>query len=294
MKSIARELLDRTEEAVWRRGEGYADKGKVRVLKHDEKGIEAAVTGTKNYHVILKFVANGIRKQCDCPYAARGICKHIVAAAIVWDEFRGFARPGSEMVHAETIQPSPISGPQLTRCFADPLNADLDIIRVAVDYFGFSHKPHAVLPKCPRIESHEEAPLLLAEVKSALQEMASWNRRSRYNHYLCAGEMAAAFSELLDVIYHRLPATPPDEAVRIMLSCVDWYYTKFSNIIDDSDGVWIFPKTRIGRNVAALWKNHPDSAEWTTFNKTARDLGRKWESEEFDAEAIAGWQDVVL
>jgi len=294
MTSIVRELLDRTEEVIWHRGEAYADQSRVQIVNHDEKGIEAVVAGKKNYRVIIKYAANGIQKECDCPYAAQGICKHIVAAAIVWDEFRGYRRPNPEDVHAATIQPSPISRHQLSRCFAAPLNADLDIIRIAVDHFGFRHKPHAVLPKCPVIESREEAPLSLLEVKAVMQEMASWTKRSQYHRYLCAGEMAAALSEALDVIYQRLPATLAGEAVEIMLFCLKWYYTKFSRIIDDSDGVWIFPKARIGRNVAWLLNKYPDLAEWSAFNKTAGALGREWEGMEWDAQSVTAWQGTSL
>jgi hypothetical protein len=291
MESFARRLLDRTEEAVWHRGEAYVAQGKVQILKYDEKTVEATVAGTHAYHVILKYVTSGIRKQCDCPYAGSGICKHIVATAIVWDDLRGMARPDPDLVHADTIQPRPISRRQVSRCYADPLNADLDIIRIAADYFAFSHGPHAVLPRCPRIENSEKAPLLLAEVKGALREMVSWTRRSQYHHYLCAGEMAAAFSELLDIICRRLPATLPAEAVRIMLYCADWYYNKFNTIADGSDGVWVFPKTRIGRNVAILLKNHPDLPEWSAFDRAVYALGLKWDGADLNAKSVAEWQD---
>ncbi len=294
MTSIASELLDRTEEVIWHRGEAYADQGRVQIVDHDEKGIQAVVTGQKNYRVIIKCVANGIRKECDCPYAARGICKHIVAAAIVWDEFRGYRRPDPGTVHDMTIQPSPISSHQLSRCFAAPLSADLDIIRIAVDHFGFQHKPHATLPKCPVIETREEVPLSLLEVKNVLQEMSFWTRFARYHRYLCAGEMAAAFSEALDVMYRRLAATPAGEAVEIMLLCLKWYYARFLRMIDDSDGVWIFPKARIGRNVAWLLERYPNLAEWASFNKNAVVLSRKIEGEECNVQLIAKWQGVSL
>ncbi|MCK4576469.1 hypothetical protein KAU34_08685 [candidate division WOR-3 bacterium] len=92
MKSVAKMLLSRTEEVIWYRGDEYADKGRVNIVKFDDKHAKTTVTGTEEYQVSLKFVSNGIRRNCNCLYSKR-VSKHIVATAIIWDELRGVKRP---------------------------------------------------------------------------------------------------------------------------------------------------------------------------------------------------------
>lgn len=293
MKSVARYYLDRTEEVVWHRGESYADQGRVDVSYYDEKKIEAVVAGTRQYKVTIRWIKSGLRKSCTCPYPGT-VCKHVVATAIVWDALFGIARPSREMVESRTIQPPPFSRQQISTCFDDPLNANLDIIRIAVDYFARSPRPHAQLPKCPRIDEVKEKPMNLREVKSALKEMVRWTKRKSYHYYFCAGEMAAAFSELLDVIETRMPASEPGELIQIMAFCVDWYYRKFNQIVDGSDGVWIFPKVRIGKIVALLKERFPIHPSWKEFNGIVEEVGDWWGEPNLNAEVIAGWKDIFL
>jgi hypothetical protein len=288
-RPIARLLLGRTRVEVWRRGEDYANKGRVRILDYDENQVKAIVSGTQNYEVFLKLLARGMRKQCTCPYASGDVCKHMVATALIWDNIRGFAPLAEDKVEMETIHPPPISRKQIAACYARPLKADLDIIRVATDYYNLSPKEHARLPRCPRIETYEKVPLTLTEVKGSLKEMERWTKRKTYHHYFCAGEMAAAFSELLDVIYSRLPASKPDEAISIVAYCVNWRYRKFEQVADGSDGVWIFPVARIGRIVAWLLKKYPTHPAWQDFNRTIEDVGHCW-GEELNTEIIANWK----
>jgi len=290
---MARVLLGRTRVEVWHRGEDYAKKGRVKIIDSDENDVKAVVSGTENYEVFLKFLANGIRKRCTCPYAGGDVCKHMVATAIVWDQMRGFAPPADDKVEQETVHPPPISRKQISDCFARPLKADLDIIRIAVDYYNLSPKKHARLPKCPHIEKDNKMLLTTGEVKKALKEIEDWAQRNTYHSYFCAGEMAAGFSELLDVIYSRSASSEPGEAIAIIAYCVDWYYRTFEQIVDGSDGVWIFPKTRIGRAVAWLKKNYPDHPGWNEFNLVVEKTGTWW-GEQLDAEIIADWENGCL
>lgn len=293
MKSVTQFYLDKTEEAVWHRGEDYVNKGRVRVEYYDDRKIEAVVSGKESYKVTIRWVTNGLRKSCTCPYK-RGICKHVVATAIVWDELFGIARPSKDMVRFRTIQPPPISRQQITACYNDPLNADLDVIRIAVDYYALSPKAHARLPRCPRIETHEKVPLTFEEVKKALNEMEKWSRRREYHSYFCAGEMAAAFSEMLEIMEKRLPSSPSEVMIKVMAHCVDWFYREFEQMIDSSDGVWIFPLTRIGKIVARLLDIYPSHSAWQEFNQVVEKVGDWWGEPALNAEVIAGWRDQCL
>ena len=106
--------------------------------------------------------------------------------------------------------------------------------------------------------------------------------------------MAAAFSELLEVIESRLDASSPDTTILIMAHCVDWYYRGFNQIVDGSDGVWIFPQARIGKIVTQLLKNHPDCPAWQKFNRIVKDAGDWFGETGLDAVAVAEWKDGIL
>jgi len=178
--------------------------------------------------------------------------------------------------------------------FKYPLKADVNKIRIIVNYTALPSKrlaTHARLPNCPKINTDTRKPLKIKEVQSALKEMEKWSKRTRYDSYFCAGEMAAAFCELLDVIEPRLSSSSPDETINIMACCVDWYYRQFSQIVDGSDGIWIFPITRIGKIVAQLKCNYPSHSAWSEFNEVVEDAGTWWGEGPLDVEVIAGWKD---
>ncbi|MBE0433699.1 hypothetical protein IBX73_09590 [candidate division WOR-3 bacterium] len=168
------------------------------------------------------------------------------------------------------------------------------MIRVAVDYYALSPKRHARLPKCPRMETSEKIPVQWAEIKSCLKEMERWTKRKTYHIYFCAGEMAAAFSEMLDVIYSRLSGSDPGEVIRIMAHCVDWYYRTFEQIIDGSDGVWIFPVARMGRIVDELLGRNPVHPAWDEFNRIAEAAGLWYGYGQLGAEGVAAWKSTCL
>lgn len=296
MISIARILLGRTEEVIWHRGEDYADQGRVKIIKHDDKQVKAYVSGTEGYKVSIKIVSNSIRQSCSCPYS-RGICKHLVATAIIWDESRGVERPTKREISANALGGASHNWNAIDLLFADPLEADLNHVRTLVNYTSFPSKrrsQHAILPHCPKITMDAELPLKMKEVERAFKEMERWSRRVSYDHYFCAGEMAAAFCELLDVVASRADSSSPEEMIEIMARCVEWYYKTFLSIIDGSDGVWIFPVARIGRIVDTLKSTYPTHDRWGRFDEIACDAAIGWETEEVDSDFIASWKDSSL
>ncbi|MBE0437930.1 MAG: SWIM zinc finger family protein [Methylomicrobium sp.] len=288
MQSIALALLRQAPEVIWHRGEAYAEGGKVRIVKSDDKKIEAVVKGTKEYTVKFKFKKSGLEYGCSCPYSD-GICKHVVAAAIVHDEMHGMKRPTPDVIKVCVAAAPPITRREVRAFYAHPLKVDLEKVRIMGDYLVPSKKRHAVLPKRPKIDSDTNKPLEMTEIQDAFKKMESWARRPAYHHYFCGGEMAAAFSELLEVFESRLDASSPNTVILVMAQCVDWYYRGFNQVVDGSNGKWIFPQARIGRIVAQLRKKHPGCQAWQEFNRIVKEVGDWWGEPDLDTAAIAEW-----
>jgi hypothetical protein len=241
MKSAAAMLLKKTERDIWHRGEVYADKGQVRTVCQDEKHIEAEVRGTQSYAVHLKFAPNGISQDCNCLYFTRHrcICKHIVAVAILWDESRGIPRPDEPLVQLGTVSPPGITQRDIARLFDKPLEADLELVRSLAELtaLGGRARPHSQLPKAPKIAATENTPLTQREVQRCYSEMKRWSRRQAYDPYFCAGEMVAAFCELLGVVRLRLAATEVAVAAEVLLSAQKFHLLLVTELIDDSQGL---------------------------------------------------------
>lgn len=296
MKSVTRIILKRTDEIIWYRGQDYADNGRVDITKYDNKHVKALVSGSEDYEVSLKIIQNIIERKCSCPYN-RGICKHMVATAIIWDELLGVKRPSQKEIKVNSITSKSNIRKQIDIYFNRPLKADLNIIRIMVEYYALPSKrksTHAILPECPNITKDTKTPLKIKEVESTFKEMEKWTRIPSYDSYFCAGEMAAAFCELLDVISSRSSTSSAEEMINIMALCVEWYYKTFSRIMDGSDGVWIFPVARIGRNVDTLKRIYPYHSKWEEFNEIVQDAASEWETGIVDSDFIASWKESCL
>ena len=298
-KSAAEILLPRTYKEVWKRGEFYVSAKKVKIIKAHEKQVKVAVIGEKKYSVILKFSGDGIIKQCDCAYSldgpqARPACKHMVAAAICWDESRRIIRPSKKDIDSHTLTPAPISRQGIINLFKIPLRADLDKIRIIAEYSSWRPQPHARLPNMPKISRDSRRPLKISEIKKAFSEMEKWAERSLYDPYFCAGEMSAAFCELLDVIKKRIDKTEAGEIILIIALCVDWFYRKFNKLIDGIEGVWIFPPVRIGNIVSILIRRHPRDPAWQKFNKIVKIAGESANKKNLNYRVVEEWKNEKL
>lgn len=250
-------LIYRCATAVWKRGEEYVKTAKVEVKRLDDKEILALARGSAVYNVRLAFVGGGISKRCDCPYAKdskaqHAPCKHMIAAAILWDEARGLARPSQQAVKEGTIPPPKVSRAQINAVFDDPLSADLNILRIYVDESGRWSRPHARLPLMPAFSDLVSAPLSVTEVKNALAELNSWTRRSHYDHYFCAGEMVAAFCEVLRRVEKRLAATGIEAALDIFERLIVFNRALMTGKIDTSDGVHTISEAHLRKIAATL------------------------------------------
>lgn len=76
------------EERILQRGFDYFDEGRVWDINVVEDCVEAVVSGTEEYDVIIRFDVDGITDlQCSCPYAEDGShCKHEAAVLYALSE----------------------------------------------------------------------------------------------------------------------------------------------------------------------------------------------------------------
>ncbi|MBM4402338.1 MAG: SWIM zinc finger family protein [Candidatus Cloacimonetes bacterium] len=243
MQSACDSLLYRTYLESWKKGEKYADEGKVEIEKFDDKSVIAHVAGTKLYETKLSFRGSGISRNCSCPVS--DFCKHMVAVAILWDELRGIQRPTAVVVESKAIPPPLISRADINKAYADPVNADLNVIRLAVDDYALSPRPHARLPNAPHFDANLKQPLTLTEVKKAWSEIKSWSRKSTYDYYFCAGEMVAAFCETMRMIISRLEYSDILELAKILRSAQKFHYELIMELVDDSDGLHEFTEAHL-------------------------------------------------
>lgn len=270
VKSATDLLLNKTSEVIWRRGEAYANSHKVSLLKRGEKETEAVAHGTKQYAVHLKFAGSGMSRSCTCPYQG-DVCKHMVATAIVWDEWRGLPRPSTEDIETATIPPPPVTRAQIHAVFAFPLKADLDVLRLASESTGWS-RPHSRLPTHPKFETNTAIPVTLQEVHKAWHEIERWTNRNTYDPYFCAGEMIAAFCEVLRIMKKRLAVTSPLVAAAILREAQQFHYTLVMTLIDDSDGHWQITEAHLQDMYESLQKTQVPPNERKDFVHTLQEF----------------------
>lgn len=263
MESACDLLLYRTYFETWQRGEAYADEGRVKILRSSERLVEALVEGTETYEVKLEFRSGGISRSCSCPVG--DFCKHMVAVAIVWDELRGLKRPDPGEIGNVSVPPPLVSYSDVSKAFRNPLKADLDIIRLASSELGNWSRPHARLPSMPHFNADEKNPLTVGEMKKAFQSIAGWSNRSRYDFYFCAGEMVAAFCEVMRMVKKRLAATPPLVAAEILREAQKFHYELIMELIDDSDGLHEFTEAHLEDIYQKLKKSEVSDKERETF-----------------------------
>ncbi len=238
--SATKLLLPYAYEENWYRGEEYVDKKLVRLQKFDSKAADAKVHGVQVYTTRLRFARSGLARDCTCPYVGGDVCKHMAALAIVWDEKRGLARPTKEMVATETIPPPMVSMTQITAAFKNPLEADLEVLRMAASERGTHSQAHLRLPLRPPFATDPRKSLTLAETKRALREIMRWSRRDGYDAYLCGGEVVAAFCEVLRLCFRRFDATHAKLAAEILLEAQVVYENMLNDLLDLRDGIELF------------------------------------------------------
>jgi hypothetical protein len=250
MKSACAMLLKKIGREIWRRGEKYASNEMVAITQQDDKQVCAVVAGTQLYTVSIRFAPNGISQECNCPYFTEQgyVCKHIVAVAIVWDSRRSISPPASQVVELATVPPPRITRREINELHRRPLEADLDRVRILPEAtaLGGRGRPHSELPPLPKkLNTDAGTPFTCQEISSCLTEIRSWSRRKAFDPYFCAGEMVAAFCEMVRIVAARVPVSNKAEAVNILLTLQQFNREMVTELIDDSQGNRVFSEAHL-------------------------------------------------
>ncbi len=276
-KSVSHSLLPLTYEEVWLRGEACVLKGTVRIREYSETKADGLALGRAPYKVKLQFVGGKLMRLCDCPYMGGEVCKHMVALALLWDTELGREKPSREEVEENAITPPLVSIAKIQAQYKTPLTADLDVIRIAASESGSRSHAHTRFPNHPPIETKERIPVNKDEIEKAFREIVRWTKRKSYDRYYCAGEMVAAFCELIRVVRARGPITRAPELAQILVAAQKFEHRLVDELIDNKDGLNIFSSAHID-----------DLAAYVTRKATALDSKERDEIEKllfiFDTE----------
>lgn len=153
---------------------------------------------------------------------------------------RGIKRPCEGEVEFDTIPPPLVTRSQYVSLFKNPLKADLEVLRIATDEIGSWSRPHSSLPNMPHFSNNENEPLNIKEIRKAFKEIVGWTNRKRYDYYFCAGEMVAAFCEVMRLVKKRLKVSSPMDAAKILREAQKFHYELVMELIDDSNGLHAF------------------------------------------------------
>lgn len=234
-KSVAHILLPMTYEEVWLRGEACVEKGSVRLREYSDTKADGLAMGREPYKVRLQFVAGKLMRICDCPYVGGEVCKHMVALGLLWDMERHIPVPTREDVEEAAITPPLVSYANIQEQYKNPLSADLDIIRIAASESGSRSHAHTRFPNMPPMERAERIPVTKDEVEKAFREIVRWTRRKSYDRYYCAGEMVAAFCEIIRLVRIRGPITPAAGLAQILVAAQKFEHRLIDELIDNRD-----------------------------------------------------------
>jgi len=260
--SFVRIILDSTEKAVYERGFKYANQEKIKIIEQGNNYCKANVFGQETYQVELGFKRTGSPKfSCTCKYFElnKSTCKHIIAAALVWDRSRKVPDPEMETVEQSCIPEPDFTSKDINQAYRDPINANLDILRA--DPTGWM-RPHANLPKAPNI--CQDKLTNVGQVKTGISELRSWTRKYKYDTYFCAGEMMAGFCELIRWVTTSIDNFGLNDKLIIATLLSSFHHELILERIDDSDGIHIFSEAQLENLLKIISKD---------------DLGKKGEPE---------------
>lgn len=269
--SYSRLLLENTELKIYHRGLDYANSRKIAISKMLNNACIAIAKGKDSYDVSLGFSHIGSLKYlCSCPYFQENtkvICKHIVAAALVWDRLRKVPDPDGETIESLCIPEPTITRKDINKAYADPLHADLEVFRRASDEMRWT-RSHARLPLIPRIcKKPLKDP---GEVKKGISELRAWSRKYSFDPYFCAGEMVAGYCELIRWVASSHSNLSWQEAMRIAQLLVDYHLELIQQTIDDSDGLHEFTEAHLVHFIEIITKKYGPLS--TQNQKEIRDI----------------------
>ncbi len=246
--SFVRIILSDTYHEIYTRGVAYYLQNAVTLATISNASCTADVQGTTIYTVRLGFKKIGSPAyNCSCPFLAdrkRKIpCKHIISVALAWDAHRGVPVPDEDTVTELTIPPPAVTRNNIKEAYANPLHADLHIIRIAADEIGSWSRPHARLPDAPTQCQHPYTDS--TDLEKALQELKNWTNRRSYDLYFCAGEVVAGFCEICRWIAPSITTCSPANRLEVFSKLVQWHRRVILELIDDSNGLHEFSEAHI-------------------------------------------------
>lgn len=212
-------LRDLAGDKVFARGETYHRDGQVEILALEAGRILARVSGTKDYRTELAGQGEDIGGSCSCPaFEDRGICKHMVAAALAANAAGDEAR---------------LEGSGALSRIRDYLRTkSLDsLIDMIVDLAG---RDHALFRKLDTAAAaaHTDDKLLEARLRKALDGAT---RTRGFVDYGEARGWAADVEAVLDVLADLPSHGRAGVALELAVRAIDRIELAIEEI-DDSDG----------------------------------------------------------
>ncbi len=152
------------------------------------------------------------------------------------------------------IPPPDVTYTDIKKAYSKPLEADLNILRLAADNTGTWSRPHAHLPEKP--SSSEKSFEIPKDLLLARKTLISWSNRRQYDMYFCAGEMEAGFCEILRVLKQAILSFSIEHQLEALQIVVELHHEILVQI-DDSDGLHIFGEAYLDdlSNIVATNKN---------------------------------------
>ncbi|WP_170931908.1 SWIM zinc finger family protein [Brachybacterium massiliense] len=212
----------RAGDVLFRRGLQYAGQGRAVLVAAGSRSAVAMVMGNHEYTVRLSVATGGLTGSCTCPFAEdQPICKHIVAAALLWLE-------DSDPSVAE-----PAAGPA-------PQVPDLREFLLAQDREWLAEQLLALAQDDPSLH-----PQLLiaagADPEDSIDEDAVRGQllasleTGGYVSYYEAHDFFTGIGDALDSIEELLELGAPRAAARLALLALDGFEGLLCGV-DDSDG----------------------------------------------------------
>jgi uncharacterized Zn finger protein len=125
-------------EKVFARGQDYADHGQVSLLSASADGVLAAAFGTMDYTVWLKRPGPEVSGHCTCPaFEDAGLCKHLVAAALLANEAADAGDSPSDSVGEVAAHIAGLDRRQLEKLLLEMAMADWRALRSLHFALGF-------------------------------------------------------------------------------------------------------------------------------------------------------------
>ena len=237
------------ESHILDRGWSYARKGAVEYIKEKDGRIEAVVSGTEYYKVVLERTGSPVTSAyCSCPYAAKGYyCKHMAAVlysldakdALTLNTGRGQDEDFQEYMEVEEQSP-PVSIEQLIS-EADHEELEAVLLDLALED--------------DRLESRIRSMLLESRIRISPSGLR-WEIDNIFNTYTYKGyiDYHNAFSfanDLIDCLKKISEQLLKQQSYLELFEVTIYAYTRLGNCDIDDDG----EITEISHVCYEIWQN---------------------------------------